>query len=128
MFSTWQTPPGREQLQSTIISYGLALFCGVFRLEFASLMQWSTLKFKSFFPNCPAISPRASTAPSIFSKLVSLLEVLCPNSLFLFSFFLFLHFLYKLQSYWKLFLQPTKQMLWWNNTQFSIITYHIFNI
>jgi hypothetical protein len=75
MSSTWQTPPRQEQLTlfSNFSYDGLELFCGVFQLELASLMHGSSLKFQSFFLNCPAISRRASTAPSILSKLVSLL-------------------------------------------------------
>jgi hypothetical protein len=75
MFSTWQTPPGQEQLTlfSNFSYDGLELLFGVFQLELASLMHGSSLKFQSFFPNCLAISLRASTAPSILSKLVSLL-------------------------------------------------------
>jgi hypothetical protein len=67
MLSMWQTPPGLEQLQKTLVLYnGLESSFGVFQL--GSLMHGSTLNFQSFFPNCPAISLRASTAPSILSN------------------------------------------------------------
>ncbi|CAK7347794.1 unnamed protein product [Dovyalis caffra] len=60
MATMWHTPPGNEQLQTTLSS-SIGLRDKVDVTQLVSLMHGSTLLFKSSFPSCVAISRKAST-------------------------------------------------------------------